>query len=84
MFCGLSAGSFHGVCALNVGEILEAGDVCVCGGGGVIYSYLHDHFKNPNLLLFFITLRLMPKENPIWFGDYIVKLQNRSRASSQH
>lgn len=31
MFCGLSAGSFHGVCALNVGEILEAGDV---GGGG--------------------------------------------------
>lgn len=27
MFRGLSAGSFHGVCALNVGKILEAGDV---------------------------------------------------------
>lgn len=27
MFCGLPAGSFHGICALNMGEILEAGDV---------------------------------------------------------
>ena len=24
----------------------------------------------------------MPKENPVWFGEYIVKLQNKSRASS--